>query len=73
MLKALHPRDGIDFMSQGKREVEGIEHCRDTSIKSLMYLKKSQGRLITAASNSSGNIRPGRKVTKIRKQKREEK
>ena len=45
-----------------------IEDYVDASIRGLEdYIKNSKERLITAASNSSGNIRTNRTTTKTRK------
>ena len=74
---ALHSRDDIEYMYQVKKGGRGfasIEDCVDASKQELKNsIKKSQKRLITAASDSSYNIRPDRKTVKTRKQKRGEK
>ena len=61
MHKALHRRDGIDRLhvsrKEGRRGLASIEDSVDASIRELEdYIKKTQKRLITAASNSTDTI-----------------
>ena len=76
MHKALHPRDDIDRLyvsrKEGRRGLTSIKDSGDPSIPGLKdYIKKSKERLNTATSNSTGNIKIHRTIT--RKQKWEEK
>ena len=61
--KVLHPRDGIDWqwvMKKKKKE-------KKSNKKLVHSIKKIKERLITAASNSIGNISTDRKTAKTRK------
>ena len=74
MHKALHPRDDVKrlYMSrkEGGRELTCIQDCVDTSIQRLEdYIKKYQGRLVTATRNNSDNTSINR--TKKKKKKKE--
>ena len=56
------------------RDLTSTEDCVDVAIQGIRdYIKKSNERLITAASNKISNIGTIRKTAKIRKQKWEEK
>ena len=75
---ALHPRDDIDGLyvsrKEGRIELISIKDYVDASIQKLGdYIKKRKEKLITAASNSTENIRTRKTVWKTRKQKWEEK
>ena len=63
----LHLRDDMDRLyvlrKEGERGVASIEDGLDASIQGLEdYIKKNKEKLITAASNSSDNIRTNRTV-----------
>ena len=74
MHKALHQSDDIDRLYVLRKGLTSIEDSIKASIWELEeYIKKSKERLITAANNSTDNIRTNRTTTKTRKQKWEEK
>ena len=78
MQKALHRRDDIDRLyvprKEGRRGLASIEDCVDTSTQELEdCIKKDKERLIAATNNSIGNIITNKKITKMKKQKWEEK
>ena len=61
MIKALHLRDDIVYMSQEKKEEEDSPILKIAWMhKYENYIKKSKERRITPASNSSDNIRTNR-------------
>ena len=77
MHKALHPRDDVDRLyvprKEGGRGLASIEDSVDTSIQRLEdYIEKHEGGLITAIRNNTDNAIDNR-MTKTKKQKREEK
>ena len=68
----LHPRDEIDrlYVSRQKRGggLANIEYSKNESIQGLdYYIKISKERLITAASNSTDNIRINRALKNWKK------
>ena len=77
MLKALHPSDNIQYMSQEEKETEespALNIGRMHKKKLEDYIKKKfKERLITAANNGTYNIRTNKTTTKHLKQKWEEK
>ena len=60
MHKALHPRDDIDRLyvtrKEGGRAIIINEDCVDALIRLEKYIKNSNERLVTAASNSNGYL-----------------
>ena len=67
MQMALHPRDDIDGLyvsrKEGRKELISIKDYVDASIQKLGdYIKKRKEKLITAASNSTENIRTRKTV-----------
>ena len=77
MHKALHPRDDVDRLyvsrKEGGRGLASIEDSVDASIQRLEdYKEKHEGGLITTIRNNTDNTIDNR-MTKIRKQKWEEK
>ena len=76
MHNVLHPIDAIDRLYMSRKEEEkrlaSIENCVNESMQGIEnYMKKSEEKLITAISNSVGNIRTNIKTAKIRKKKKE--
>ena len=59
--KALHPRDDIDYMCQGKNEVENTSALKITLIHrydgTKTVYRKSKERKITVARNNTDNTR----------------
>ena len=73
MHKALHPRDDVDRLyvsrKEGGRGLASPEDSVDASIQRLKdYIKKHEGRLITATRNDTENMMNNR-MTRTRKQK----
>ena len=65
--KTIHPSDDKGSMGQEKKEEEDQPAFRIASIKGLEdYNKNSKERLIPAATNINGNIRPNGKATKTK-------
>ena len=77
MHKALHPKDNVDRLyvprKEGRRGLASIADSVDTSLQRLEdYIEKHKSGLITAIRNNTDNTMDNR-MTKIRKQKWEEK
>ena len=77
MHKALHPRDDVDRLYVSRKErgkgLASIDDNVDASIQRLEdYIEKYERGLITAIRNNTDNTIDNR-MTKTRKQKREEK
>ena len=71
--KTLHPKDDRQYVSRKKKRVKRLANIEDGIDASIQELKDYKEKLITAVSNSIGNIRPNRKTTKTQIQKWEEK
>ena len=70
MHKALHPMDDINYMFKERKVEEDLPPLMSAEVcqyKDSRNTQKEQKRLITAASDSNGNIRSNRKTTMERK------
>ena len=70
--ETLYPRDNIDYLyasrKEGGRGLASIKDCLDASIQGLEdYIEKNKENVITAAQNSTDNLRLDRKITIILK------